>query len=268
MVVVPRPTPGRAGYLGQPGARVQVAHYGRVDHRRMLATGAWLSPAVDLVTARLSGMRISESNRVLFVHIEKTGGKTIDAMFDSEVPDSSKGRAWARHWGYTKILAEFPEWSDWWSFGFVRNPWDRMVSWWSMAVDMREKLATGDPEATALYEFNKQGWDPILQYADDFDAFVLRGTEEVPRLGRQQVAKLTDRASGRRVDFIGRQETFMADLNVVRKQLRLPPVEDVGRRNASKHAHYSNYYTPATRQRVAEAFSRDIDAFGYTFEVP
>jgi Sulfotransferase family len=211
-------------------------------------------------------MRISTSRRVLFVHIEKTGGKTVDAMFDSEVPDSSKGRPWARHWGYTRILAEVPEWADWWSFGFVRNPWDRMVSWWSMVVDMRDKLEAGDPEATKLYEVNRKGWDPILQYANDFDAFVLRGTDEVPRLSRPQIAKLTDRNSGRQVDFIGRQENFMVDLNVVREKLGLAPAEDVGRRNSSKHLHYSTYYTPETRRRVATVFKRDIRVFGYEFE--
>lgn len=211
-------------------------------------------------------MRVSEANRVLFVHIEKTGGKTVDAMFDSEVADSSKGSGWSRHWGYTKILRDHPEWSDYWSFGFVRNPWARMVSWWSMAVDMRDKLDAGDPEAIRLYSFNQQGWDPIMQYGADFEAFVLRGTEEVPRLSRLQVAKLTDRATGRRVDFIGRQERFVADLNQVRERLGLEPAEEVARRNASSHGHYRDYYTPAARDRVAEVFRRDIKVFGYTFD--
>lgn len=210
-------------------------------------------------------MRVSPGNKVLFVHIPKTGGKTLDAMFDNEVADADPGPAWSRHWGYTKILAEEPAWADYWSFGFVRNPWARMVSWWSMAVDMRKNLDAGEPEAVRIYSNNQHGWDPIMQYGEDFEAFVMRGTVEVPRLSRPQVAMLTDNNRSQRVDFIGRQENFVEDVNVVRQRLGLAPVEALERKNTSEHGHFRSYYSPETRKKVREVFRRDVRAFDYHF---
>ena len=210
-------------------------------------------------------MRVSPERQVLFVHIAKTGGKTLDAMFDNEVPDANAGPARSRHWGYTKIVSDQPAWADYWSFGFVRNPWARMVSWWSMAVDMRKKLDDGEPESLAMYAKNQDGWDPIMQYGADFDAFVMRGTVEVPRLSRPQAAMLTDRARSRRVDFIGRQENYVADVNVVRERLGLEPAQALERRNTSEHDHFRGYYTPQTRTKVGEVFRRDVRAFDYDF---
>jgi hypothetical protein len=213
-------------------------------------------------------MRASHEHQVLFVHVQKTGGKTLDAMFDHEIADSDRGPNRSRHWGYTKILEAKPEYVDFWSFGFVRNPWARMVSWWSMATDMQKNLDAGDPEAHEMYSNNKDGWDPIMQYGDDFEAFVMRGTEEVPRLARSQVAMLTDRARRRRVDFIGRQENYVDDVNIVRKRLELDPVEALERRNTSAHGDFRSYYTPTTRRRVEEVFARDVRELGYRFSEP
>jgi hypothetical protein len=93
---------------------------------------------------------------------------------------------------------------------------------------------------------------------------VLEGTREVDRLHRPQIRWLVD-PEGTRVDFIGRVENFVADGNVLRERLGLPPLEEFPRKNLSPHGHYSDYYNDETRKRVAEVFAEDIDAFGYTY---
>jgi hypothetical protein len=36
--------------------------------------------------------------------------------------------------------------------------------------------------------------------------------------------------------------------------------------NSTKRSNYKNYFTEESKQRIAELWKRDIEAFGYTFD--
>lgn len=209
-------------------------------------------------------MRASDSRRVLFVHVPKTGGSTIDAMFDTEVTDARKVDGFARHSPYGRLLKHEPELVDYWSFGFVRNPWARMVSWWSMISAVFARADAGHQRAIDKIARHPEAWLPEGEFRHDFERFVLEGTEKIPKVGRPQIRTLS--SDDRSVDFIGRIESFEKDVNVVRERLGLPRLEQVPRRNRSSHGHYSDYYNDATRRKVADVYAADIEAFGYRFE--
>ncbi len=201
---------------------------------------------------------------MLFVHVPKTGGSTIDLIFDREVADGRKVASRQRHAPLDRLLLAEPELADYWSFGFVRNPWARMVSWWSMVAGVFEKVDAGDPKALRKIQNHPKAWLPEGEYRDSFDAFVLEGTERIAKVGRPQVHTLTG-PQGTRVDFVGRVESFVDDLNVVRERLGLEPMEKAPRRNRSSHGHYHDYYNETTRRKVAEVYADDIEAFGYEY---
>jgi hypothetical protein len=209
-------------------------------------------------------VRVSDSRRVVFVHVPKTGGSTIDAFFDGRVDDARTVRV-PRHSPYGRILKAEPGLADYWSCGFVRNPWARLVSWWSMVSGFFAAADAGKEEALRKIEKYPNAWLPEGEFRDDFEGFVLHGTEKIPRVGRPQVQTLSGRG-GKRVDFLGRVESFDRDVAVVRERLGLRPLERVPQRNKTNHAHYREYYNDATRAKVAEVFAEDIEAFGYTFE--
>lgn len=208
-------------------------------------------------------MRVSDSNRVLFVHVPKTGGSTIDAMFDNEVPDARRVEDRARHAPLGRLLKAEPELADYWIFGFVRNPWARMVSWWSMVNGVFASVAAGDPKAIQKIERFPKAWLPEGEFADDFDAFVLEGTAKIAKVGRPQIHTLS--SPERKADFIGRIESYDADYNQVRRRLGLPEIEVAPRKNKSKHRDYREYYNETTRRKVEEVYADDIEAFGYEF---
>jgi hypothetical protein len=106
-------------------------------------------------------------------------------------------------------------------------------------------------------------WRAAGEYSG-FEEFVLRGTEELPRVGRPQVQYLRAPEHGRDVDFIGKTERFAEDLQVVQERLGMEP-RPPAHRNKSEHGHYRDYYTDASRKRVAEVYAEDIDLFGYTY---
>jgi hypothetical protein len=208
-------------------------------------------------------MRVSDSRRVLFVHVPKTGGSSIDRIFDTEVPDSRRVPGRQRHAPYRRLLVAEPDLADYWSFGFVRNPWARMVSWWTMLGRVFQDAEAGHPGAQAKLRNHPEVWLVEGEYRDDFDRFVLEGTDRLPKVGRPQLRTLS--AAGRRVDFVGRLETFDRDVAVVRERLGLPPVEAVPHVNRSKHGHYRDYYNDRTREHVARIFAMDVEEFGYEF---
>ncbi len=209
-------------------------------------------------------MRVSDAHRVLFVHVPKTGGSTVDLIFDQEVDDARKVTGARRHDNYGQLLELEPDLADYWSCGFVRNPWARMVSWWAMTVDMYERAERGQEPARTKVEKLKRIWGPLGAYRQDFPTFVLEGTENVKRLRVPQVRRLRAKGKGE-VDFIGKVENFVHDVNVVRERVGLEPVEEMPRRNKSTHGHYRDYYDDRTRERVAELYAMDIEAFDYTF---
>jgi hypothetical protein len=191
---------------------------------------------------------------MLFVHVQKTGGSSIQRILDEHLPDSTPLQP--KHGGLAQALRQHPEFADYWIFGFVRNPWARMVSWWSMIRGLKER--------TPQHRFfaNQAMWRDVAAYPD-FETFVIQGPEHYQRLGTPQLSYLRAKG-GRRADFIGRTESLEQDLRAVLARLELPQVE-IPHLTRSEHSDHRDYYSPASRARVAELFQLDIRAFGYHF---
>ena len=205
-------------------------------------------------------MRIVDSERVLFVHVPKTGGMTIQNVLESSGLEV-RTLPGSRHHTLETILLEEPALRDYWTFGLVRNPWERMLSWWTMIQRASRKAQAGDPAAMRKFE-RYPVWNAAQHYPD-FETFVMQGTRDVAELGLAQIDYLRD--GTRRADFIGRTETIEQDVDVVRKQLGLGASLEVPHRNRTRHGHHRDYYTDAMRDRVAEAYLPDLDEFGYRF---
>ena len=132
-------------------------------------------------------------------------------------------------------------------FGFVRNPWDRLVScYFSKVVEMENRK---------FPDFSGSEFRDFVGYVERCD---LRGGDRHYRL--QSVLVPVDT-----VDFVGRFESFERDARLVCTRLGLPVVE-LPHRNRSGHRHYVEYYDATLRRRVAALYAQDIETFGYSFE--
>src|SRR5688500_16256392 len=88
-------------------------------------------------------MLISEKKKFIFVHVQKTGGVTLQQVLREHAPDT---RLWhGRHGHASTGVADIgrARWERYFSFAFVRNPWDRLVSHYAM---IREKIDALSPE--------------------------------------------------------------------------------------------------------------------------
>lgn len=208
-------------------------------------------------------MIISDEHRFVFVHVPKTGGDSIDKLLREQVGDVRKQQG-TRHATYRRILDTEPALADYWSFGVVRNPWARMVSWWAMIDKWNHAWgpASGKPQVArgGMKDGNKM-WRRVAEYAG-FEEFCVRGTEEFPRLAMPQLAYLLD--GPRAVDFVGRTETLAADVAHAQREIGLPEVP-VPHHNRSGGGRYTDYYSPTSRARIAEVYARDVEELGYRY---
>lgn len=198
---------------------------------------------------------ISHELRCILVHVQKTGGMSIRRALNMQQWDPHQHRFASE----LRTLYGPELWQGYFKFGFVRNPWDRLVSWWEM---IRRNVAEGRP----MNEFQRY----VLSNAATFEDFICKcGAEYRDRDGskwiyRNQVDYLTDSSGAPLVDFIGRFENLPADFGFVagRLGLKAGPIPHINRSNRRV---YAEYYTDELRDIVAHRYARDIAAFGYEF---
>lgn len=201
-------------------------------------------------------MLLSRKRNFLFIHIQKTAGSSLRVALQQAIPDLQPFQGTHDHaaWVRPHLLDEWPRL---FKAAFVRNPWDRLVSWYSMIQE----------QSSAAYRL----WQYVRERSRTFEEFLLHCTDVIDdHDGRKsflynQLDYIADEQGNLLVDFVGRFERLDDDTARLFKRLGLDSVP-LGRANASQHAHYSTYYTPATRDLVAERFQRDIAYFGYNFE--
>jgi len=197
-------------------------------------------------------MIISNQAKCIFIHIQKTGGASIEQVLRSNdtgvEANSHQGR---RHMSARELQTFVPAetWSAYFKFAFVRNPWDRLVSWYHMCVQT--------PTANTFARYIKDN-------APTFDDFLKKTTTGIAeRTTRNQLDYVTDDRGELIVDFVGRYENLQEEFSIVKKKLDL--ATDLPHVNRSTHDNYRKYYNEETRDIVSKRFEKDIRHFGYEF---
>jgi len=131
------------------------------------------------------------------------------------------------------------EFGNLYKFTCVRNPWDRMVSYYF--------TPTQNTVAWDRKKFRKI----ISEALSVADYLRLDKGEEAPFAN---------------VNYIMRFETLADDFRTVCAALDISPVA-LPRYNRSKREHYSKYYDDKLCELVRERFAAEIERFGYTFEL-
>lgn len=194
----------------------------------------------------------------IFVHIQKTGGSAVRSALGVEIYDARK------HFLARELRDVYgnADWDSCFKFTFVRNPWDRLVSWWSMIDNARDTINPANPP-------NKfAGY--VVQRARSFEEFLSCCTDEIvdpdgrKHIFRNQIDYLVDENGKIIVDFIGRFERLQASFDQVTARLGVASIE-LPRINVSRHAAYTDYYTPAMAEEVGRRYARDVETFGYSF---
>jgi len=205
---------------------------------------------------------IYKEKKFIFIHIHKTGGKSINNAlhsFQDNVP--FKYKLWNKI--YSKPLNKKPIYPDYlmldthtnaieykeflgddydkfFKFTFVRNPFDWQVS---MYFFMKEQKNHFQHDI-----INKLNFDEYIDWRvnEDFQlqkSFVVNENNELI------------------VDYIGKLENIQKDFNYIQDRLNIQT--NLPHVNKSKHKPYYEYFNKKTSNIIIEAFEEDFDFFGY-----
>jgi len=192
---------------------------------------------------------INHNLQAIFIHIPKTGGKTIETCLGADVKKLHSRKREIKHG--TPLEWKNPKfWDKYFTFTFARNSWDRLVSTYFCELELAP-LGAGGSRRKTIAKLGRTG----------FKLFVKNhlGKHDKCYLYWQQMSYLTAT-----YDFIGRFENFQEDFDIVCDRIGMPR-KKLPHKNKSKHKHYTEYYDDETREIVAEKYAKDIEYFGYKF---
>lgn len=132
---------------------------------------------------------------------------------------------------------------NYFKFTFVRNPWDKIVSFYHYA---RENGDIGSGVTFSWFVHNLDLW---LWPGCCYISMISEGEEN-------------------KMDYIGRVETLRQDVCQVCDLLNIQkprPWKTKTRANKSTHDHYSSYYDDDLKNIVADRYNDEIEMFGYKF---
>uniref|UniRef100_B0T0P2 Sulfotransferase n=1 Tax=Caulobacter sp. (strain K31) TaxID=366602 RepID=B0T0P2_CAUSK len=211
-------------------------------------------------------MIVSHHHRFIFAAVPKTGTHSVRQALREHLGDEDveqvglfvdKRFPWAdlaaiRH-GHLSLRQVRPylgeeAFSSYFKFAFVRNPFDRFVSYCAFMLRGGDDFQQRPRDAMRHFLF---GAPPEQHILFQPQASLLVGEDGVTLL----------------TDAVGRVEDMQASYDAICARIGLAS-RPLDRVNGSQHGDYRRYYDLALIDGVAARYAQDLDLFGYTFEGP
>jgi hypothetical protein len=207
-------------------------------------------------------MIISESRKFIFAAVPKTGTHSIRRalrphMSDEDIeqvrlfeekkfpiPELANLRHGHISLAQLRPFLEPAKFESFFKFAFVRNPFDRFVSYCAFMTRKGGEFEK-DPKRMMWYILRDPG----------------------PRshiLFQPQCSFIVDSGGKPLTDYIGRVEQMQGSFDEVCDRIGIPRTE-LEKTNESKRDDYRQYYDDALIEGVAKLYARDLELFGYEF---
>lgn len=206
-------------------------------------------------------MIISTSHKFIFVAIPKTGTHSVrrtlrehmgpqdmeqvGLFVQSKLPIPELARMGHGHITLAQLrpFMKPDEFGTFFKFAFVRNPFDRFVSY-SSFITREVGHFDRDPKKVMRHFLANPPWNHILF--------------------RPQHEFVTDQDGNLLTDYIGRVEQMQQSYDEISNRIGIPTatLEQV---NSSRRKDYRDYYDQELIDGVAKLYARDLEYFGYEF---
>jgi len=212
-------------------------------------------------------MLISHKYKFIFIHNPKSGGTSISkaltpyASLACRIPEKYRNYL-------IKLVGENPNqgiirkhisafklqqiispqiWNSYFKFGFVRNPYDRSISYFHYI-----KQSPLHPEYQKYLQFQ------------DFEDYI---KNHKPNIYRLQSTYLTDENDNFLVDYIGRFENLQSDFDFICNKIGINRIELPHANQSKRDNNILKYYTTEMQEIVFHHFQRDFINFQYDFQI-
>ncbi len=213
-------------------------------------------------------MLISRKKNFIFIHIPKCGGTSVhnalrgyaelyqrffNNLYDRNLLEINIRTPFLNIYNFgghchayqIEYVLGRDKFERFFSFSFVRNPWDREVSEYHYALRGPHRRHR---EVKGLKDF------------DDFLNW--RFTSDIKSCKTQR-SYLVDINGKLLVDHVGKVHSMDHDFNEICKMLNIEATLE--RKNRSDHRRYVDYYKERTVKMVEEVYKEDVETFGFAF---
>jgi hypothetical protein len=207
-------------------------------------------------------MIISDSRKFIFVAIPKTGTHSVRRALRPHMSENDIEQvrlfeekqfpipelASLKH-GHISLAQLRPhiepaKFESFFKFAFVRNPYDRFVSYCAFMTRKGGEFEK-DPKRVMWHILTAPGprshilFQPQCSFVADGDGNLL-------------------------ADYVGRVEQMQSSFDEICDRIGIPRAE-LEKTNESKRSDYREYYDPQLKEGVAKLYARDLELFGYEF---
>ena len=206
---------------------------------------------------------IIDKHKTIFVHIPKNAGTSIKAFFECK-------EFYNKHRTIEQIKTENIEaYNSYKKFAIIRNPYDRMVSWYfylKRAMDIEQTRGDYRWSSGEYFPSNFLDWikDPLKNYYTSWKLSDIRNSLhtdiEVNDIGiRDGVPLLSSQCDwiDSTVEIL-KYENLNKELNkFFKKEINIPTV------NKTEHKKYLKYYNEESLDIVYNKYKKDFEKFNY-----
>ena len=207
-------------------------------------------------------MIVSHQHRFIFFAVPKTATHTIRNALRSHLGDddweqqqlygqqtlpiADIARIGHGHISARRIRPHLEEavWQEYFKFGFVRNPFDRLVST-CFFLHRNNPAFAEEPVANIKQALKNRSFRQRV-------------------LVRPQALQLVDEDHELALDYVGRYESLQSSYDEICEKIGIQTAA-LGHENPSDRGSYLDYYDDELRQVVAEFYADDLRLFDYRF---
>lgn len=209
-------------------------------------------------------MPISYTYNSIFIHIPKCAGTTIekmlgtctvDELFSHTVVDGEQKNL--QHLTYLELKSKLKiDWSNYYVFSVVRNPYDRFVSEYKYLKELFFKTKDSKYNVGEFSDFVKQLKIPSSQRILKFDGHLET---------QFSFLKNEDGAIDSSIQIFN-FENLDPCWEVLKEKTGVEYSNYLRSKKSVSSSPYHNFYTEETKSAVYDFYKKDFDAFGYDSE--
>ena len=194
---------------------------------------------------------ISHDKKCIFVHIPKCAGSSINQQLKLNSVGFSGHSPMSYH----------SEHSNYFSFTFIRNPYDRIASAYKYFRKLKPGHRWYKRNSIISDAANQMDFKEFVNHTPDFMNLMKReeGSFE-SGIHFQPFYYFIDLS----IDFIGRLENIQQDYTAILSHLKLP-AKPLPKTNSTNNSNYRQLYIEETKNKVYNIYQEDIKKYNYKF---